>query len=92
MMPKKCESCQHYVGQPIFGKEFCLNVIVKAAAKSDDVFLDQFTKLDPAREICDTEGDGIFVFFQPITPAAGEPSAVLTQIRRDRPKAMRAAA
>lgn len=38
--------------------------------------------LDEAREICNKEGDGIFVYFQPRDPQAGATFAEPVQIGR----------
>ncbi len=69
-MPKKCESCRHFraegEGSP-FNTARCKSpVIVLVFNRCLSV------AISDAREICDQEGDGIFVYFEPKTPAAGQ--------------------
>lgn len=76
-MPKKCESCRFHsskrsklsIGE--IALVFCTNPIV-ASDEIKEMFPDRIgLPLDIAREVCDKEGDGIFVYFEPVTPAAG---------------------
>lgn len=65
-MPKKCESCRHYrqdPSKPGFDFGFCFSPQIKIPMHSLPVLR--------AREICDREGDGIFVYFEPREPASG---------------------
>ena len=69
-MSRKCESCRHYFSDPaIPGVEVC---------GSEDVLgqmvgVAEAIELSFGREICDREGDGHFVYFEPIEvdPSAG---------------------
>lgn len=70
-MPKKCEGCRHF--KPAEGGQF-----TDGRCDSLDVSNTRpyWKRRGPvlitiAREICDKEGDGIFVHFEPKTPAAG---------------------
>lgn len=61
-MPNKCESCKHYRPDNNRCKAWpVLNL------GGDFVSVD----LTTARDICDREGDGTFVYFEPKTPTAG---------------------
>jgi hypothetical protein len=76
-----CESCKHYqpaVSRRNFESGFCLSP-------------DQpRTAIMNAREVCDKEGDGRFVYYEPKQPTAG---AEFVQITREKmPLAMRATA
>lgn len=70
-MPKKCESCRHYFSDPamkgveVCGSEDVIGQIAVGVAEAID--------LNFGRMICDKEGDGIFVYFEPIEtePSAG---------------------
>lgn len=68
-MPKKCESCRHFRPAEQFEKSVCQNsrVINTQPYTSRSLML-----INTARDICDKEGDGIFVHFEPKTPAAGQ--------------------
>lgn len=84
-MTKKCDSCKHCVSVevPRFrfrpgsveGKMQTVNVCKNELCTTEEI-REQFPNrkgvpLDMAREICNKEGDGIFVYFEPKTPAAG---------------------
>jgi len=63
-MSKKCDSCRFFsVGQ--LG-ERCHQTDVRGRVDPDFVVAPGYTELTPAREHCDKEGDGIFVYFQPM--------------------------
>ncbi len=70
-MPKKCESCRFYNESNDSLPESCLNLSVRCSVDPDFIFYRIFAELGPAREICDREGDGIFVYFEPKQPVAG---------------------
>ncbi len=74
-MPKKCESCRFFF--PLSGGTFtqakCLNEDVRKRRTEQ---LQGFTTITRARTICDRDGDGIFVYFEPHDPAAGAAFAV----------------
>ena len=63
-MPKKCEGCRYFSNEAALG-ERCHQGEVRSRVDPDFVFLNAYTELGPAREICNKEGDGIFVYFQP---------------------------
>lgn len=75
-MPIKCESCKH---QRIWlDKPVCDQPNAVAA------------DLESSRLICDREGDGHFVYFEPKEPTAGaaflsEPGAIATGLPTDEP-------
>ena len=55
----------------------------------------RFLPLDEARAICDREGNGNFVYFQPRDPSgigAGVPFVQITRERAEKPKARAAGA
>ena len=99
-MPIKCESCKHCVSVKVprfrFGKAIVsgdlqtVKVCKNHLCTTEDI-REQFPDrhgmpLDMAREICDREGNGIFVHFEPKTPASGasfgsEPRAIATGSR-----------
>lgn len=85
-MTNKCESCIHYQKETphhTFGAGRCIQQAVGRKLRrilSDTV---RFHTIDYAREICNKEGDGIFVYFEPKTPTAG---AAFVQITRERKK------
>lgn len=99
-MPKKCESCKFY--QPCVPVNVCTNEHIKQSADKDFVTLNYFVEINPAREICNREGDGIFVYFEPTVPIAGAAAEIphsairtpqsLVQITRNRPRSRHAAA
>ncbi len=60
-MPKKCESCRFY-------RNFKSQPFEKGICSSPDVFS---SKVLTARQECDKEGDGRFVYYEPKPPAAG---------------------
>jgi hypothetical protein len=72
-MTKKCDSCRHRKesDQGLLGTAIrCANpVILKLAYTTKMPASDM--PLTYAREICNKEGDGIFVYFEPKTPASG---------------------
>lgn len=85
-MSKKCESCRHYGTTPrgVNGilvpgladrsrhalAEFCSNDRL-TTADVREMFPNRLgVPLDYARSICDREGDGIFVYFEPKEPTA----------------------
>lgn len=71
-MPKKCESCRHYLPVPgtnEFHKAQCTSWEVLSLEAH--IFGGPMPLIEDAREICDKEGDGIFVYFEPKVPTAG---------------------
>lgn len=65
----KCQSCPHYV-QPFIEKgpfdALCGHTTIHEIADPD--YENHFKiEIEVAREICDREGDGIFVYFEPRT-------------------------
>jgi len=66
---KKCEKCKFYFGdsQEPFEKGVCASPIVIGTFGVEAEAMD----ITAAREMCDREGDGHFVYFEPLTPAAG---------------------
>lgn len=76
-MPKKCESCRHYTAYKIpKGDGECSQPIIGATAPCNLGRL----RITAAREICNKEGDGHFVYFEPKDPATG---AAFIQITRE---------
>lgn len=76
-MPNKCESCRFYGTEIVAAGEnqrrirFCTNPNT-VTDKVREMFPDRRgVPLDMARDICDREGDGIFVYYEPKTPATG---------------------
>ncbi len=66
-MTKKCYECHFYDQKQ--GSEFCQRMMPELPESEGS-----FIALDTAREICNKEGDGIFVYFEPILsspPARG---------------------
>lgn len=61
-MPKKCLSCRHFVENQITG-----NFEDAVCLHTETVF----NNVIEARNICDREGDGHFVYFEPRDPEAG---------------------
>lgn len=82
-MPKKCECCRFYLNVTDVS-EFCTNVAVGDLPTENH---ELFPRLNIARESCDREGDGHFVYFTPKDPQAG---ACFVQITREPVKAMAA--
>ena len=73
-MPKKCESCRfyaHQVSELYF--DLCKQQTVVDLVFPPEFETDKFVDapLTLARDICNKEGDGIFVYFDPKTPTAG---------------------
>lgn len=72
-MTKICENCRHYF-QPFVEKSFddavCGSPAVQAIddPQNESHFAPMIAN---ARDICNREGDGIFVHFEPKTPTAG---------------------
>lgn len=58
-MPNRCESCRFFAGH------------YRSFEESSCVRLELPEDITAAREICNKEGDGIFVYFEPKTPTAG---------------------
>ena len=80
-MPKKCEECRHYKPSGLargFWNGFCASPTI---LNIREVVMSNLS-IRYAREICDREGDGIFVHFEPKCPTAG---ACFVQITRGRP-------
>ena len=72
-MPKKCASCRHFQSDPNsdqFERGFCTHIRIRRPSLWTPPG-QQPVPINRAREICDKEGDGIFVHFEPKTPAAG---------------------
>lgn len=84
-MPKKCESCRNYrttTGPATIGRlrrdhfgdniptiEVCSYFPVEPYRCGEGLV--ESMRLDQARDICDREGDGIFVYFEPKEPTSG---------------------
>jgi hypothetical protein len=78
--PRKCESCRHFVDYGSNLMDFCSNPKVVPSDHpwatrglwplEKDPMLDA-AGLETARDICDRESNGIFVYFEPKTPTAG---------------------
>ena len=82
-MSKKCEMCRHFFNDPalefkygVCGSEDVLGVMLGSAEAID---------INSGRMICDKEGDGIFVYFEPIEqdPSAGATFPSFVQITRE---------
>lgn len=79
---KKCESCRFFVPKgPRFEDAGCSQINVRrptlfAPPESQPV------AIRPAREVCNKEGDGIFVYFEPSYPSAGAAFADRRPARR----------
>lgn len=93
MQTNICESCRHYGSKVVHENEarrlirFCTNDLC-----TTDQVREQFPDrlgmpIDMAREICDREGDGFFVYYEPKDPSAG---VAFVQITRE-PRAHAAA-
>lgn len=70
-MPNKCESCRHFrLSRPKgdFRNGTCSSEQV--ALTRTLMLTGAFLPISTAREICDREGDGIFVYFEPKEPTA----------------------
>lgn len=69
-MPKKCEGCQFFFNDPAqgFHEGICVNETIAAVVSGG---ICDVIDIDSARHVCDREGDGIFVYYEPKTPAAG---------------------
>lgn len=69
-MPKKCESCRFFyaLAKGDFDNSICTNVDVNGHTSVNFAEVPTMTE---ARQICDREGDGIFVYFEPKEPHAG---------------------
>lgn len=114
---KRCLSCRHYGNHftntsgetpaESFDLGWCSAPAVAAQVESLGYIVARGSNVDitTAREICDRELDGVFVYFEPLIPSAGavsEPPALaggqfaepqtLVQITRTRPQALKAAA
>ncbi len=70
-MPRKCDECKFYKSEAVHRNEairrldYCTNAQC-TTAQIREMFPDRKgVPLDIAREICNKEGDGIFVYFQP---------------------------
>lgn len=66
-MPRKCDSCLHSSKYP--GPRGTVIELCSAPATQLDKRI--VTQLGDARVICDREGDGVFVYYQPRHPQAG---------------------
>jgi len=69
-MTRKCDTCRHF--EPVFyvigadgQSTTCRQPTITLTACLP------FVPLNQARDICDREGDGHFVYFEPIQPEAG---------------------
>lgn len=115
-MSKKCESCRHYDVEyvdirpiVIIGGKFIEQPprpgTVLSCTNFNIAIIDNLggkVPLSQAREICNREGDGIFVYFEPTVPTAGAAAEIphsairtpqsLIQITRNRPRSRHAAA
>jgi len=78
-MKRICDSCKWFSRLKNSG-EICINPKVAAL------------QLHLAREICDQEGNGKFVYFEPNEPDKSAAGMTFVQISRDKPKTMAAAA
>lgn len=81
-MFSKCECCRFYRWSNL-GFAYCKN---PATQKTPDFC----SNLEDAKKICDPEGDGSYVHFEPKDPSAG--AACFVQITREPVKAMAAGA
>lgn len=76
-MPRKCESCRHFIetkkGQKIhfFSNQCSRSEIVDEIFPTSLCHKQLSAGVDLARDICDREGDGHFVYFEPRDPSAG---------------------
>lgn len=61
-MAKKCLSCRFFKPGPTFESSFCSNPDVHYPLTH---YRGAMLIIWAAREICDKEGDGVFVYFQP---------------------------
>lgn len=80
-MKKKCYDCRHYFSDPAMPR---IEVCGSEDVLSLSVTFDDAIDLQFGRQICDREGDGHFVYFEPIeiVPSAG---AVFEGIPYSRP-------
>lgn len=80
-MSLKCECCKHFVSvETVIGTVAkCTSTEVSTRVDRQFVTLVSLTELEPAREICDREGDGHFVYFRPKHPQAGACFVQLTR-------------
>lgn len=92
-MPLKCESCKHY--RPIgsrFEDAWCEHPQVKYP-KTNGIPHPAIPRISvtvsAAREICNKEGDGIFVYFEPRNPGG---IGVGLEMPAEQPKVMAAGA
>lgn len=88
-MPRKCDTCRHFKAGPA---DFCTSPEIGTIRAHSRMAM---TVLWAARETCDREHDGHFVYFEPRDPEAGasfpeNKASHLVQITRTR--TMRAAA
>ena len=76
-MPNKCESCR-FQKTDSFESDMCASPDVNAAFSGHKKAM---LSLGTARDICDRESNGIFVYFEPKEPSTG---ATFVQIERVR--------
>lgn len=90
MPKKKCESCRHY-DKPSpshsFGAGQCRQSEI--GSRLGKKGLRGFHTVEFAREICDREGDGVFVYYEPKNPGGIGAAA---EIPEEKPLAMAAGA
>lgn len=81
-MQRKCESCRHYQPSRAFPGQFargvCHTVRIRRPTISTPPEAPPVPILE-ARDICDREGDGHFVHFEPLIPEAGAAAAAAPQ-------------
>lgn len=74
-MPKKCESCRFYCNEITEHRNFYLgyctrdDVFAESPIPDDPAFYQDYPRIADARKICDREGDGVFVYFEPLEQA-----------------------
>lgn len=76
MSSRICDRCKHLLADAA-GAEFC-----QTAFGNVDIGRGPFTPIDEAREICDREGDGRFVYFEPSDEPQPSAGASFVQITR----------
>lgn len=66
-MRRICDSCRHFATAEAGGREVCLNrTVVRTGGRPGSVDL----SIEPARDVCNKEGDGRFVYFEPNAESA----------------------
>jgi hypothetical protein len=77
MEKKKCESCKSYEADPKrrgFGFGTCASQqVMRVFCQATSPMTYATLGIGLARELCDREGDGHFVYFEPKDPESGSP-------------------